>query len=152
MEGERIFARVRAFDVSCPRCGRIERVGVKGVTWKGAWNPRNCRWRCKGCGKVYYVGLILWDPAKGGHQRPPDDTTPNEREAAILRSRLNVWGREKRSSRQFHSLLGPRVNRVAVGDPLEELRAERSERALEAQKDEAKAKTSPDVVDGEGDS
>lgn len=96
---ERFFARVRAFELACPRCGWLwsarghqEHGSVpKGRSLTGsakkprAWDPRTHCWTCRRCNLRLQLGLVAYvapyDPAR---TYPPEDTVPTLAEGRAL--------------------------------------------------------------------
>lgn len=88
----RFFARVQAFDLECPACGRVEQVrpSTGGKPGKAqTYDPGRARWRCRGCQRVYVIGLIAWTAGKAA-PIPPADQVPGPRELAQMRE--EGWG------------------------------------------------------------
>lgn len=94
----RFFARLIAFDLECPRCGKVFRVRrlnrhkLATVTLdEGAhtWNPTTARFACTGkdgCQKVFVLGMLAWEPPLGqGATAIPTDQVPTYRQLAELR-------------------------------------------------------------------
>ena len=94
----RFFARLIAFDLECPRCGKVFRIRRMNRNKLSAvaldaevhtWNPTTARFACRGkdgCQKQYVLGLLAWDPPKGsqaGHI--PMDQVPTHRQLAEMR-------------------------------------------------------------------
>lgn len=108
----RFFARLRAFDLSCPRCGKVWVIGAGGHR---TYNPRTQRWRCAtdhgGCGQRLSLGLIAYlvpNPGPFSETMAPFDTIPNPREALELRNAAaGHWSGLRRKPRD-------RANRLAM--------------------------------------
>ena len=94
----RFFARLIAFDLECPRCGkvfsirRLNRHKMSTVALDEAahtWNPTTARFTCTGkdgCQKVYVLGLLAWEPPRGARAGAlPIDQVPMPRQLAELR-------------------------------------------------------------------
>jgi hypothetical protein len=83
--GHRFFARLRSFDLSCPRCNTVDSVSALRPWWKrkANFNPWRSRWECRSCRKVFAVGVVLWPVSRAGN-RPredrPIDTIPTKQE------------------------------------------------------------------------
>lgn len=95
----RFFARLIAFDLECPRCGkvfsvrRLNRHKMATVSLDEAahtWNPTTARFACvgkDGCQKQYVLGMLAWDPPKGARAAHiPMDQVPTYRQLADLRA------------------------------------------------------------------
>lgn len=95
----RFFARLIAFDLECPRCGkvfsirRLNRTKLSAVALdedKHTWNPNTARFTCMGkdgCQKSFVLGMLAWDPPKGaGGSATPTDQVPTYRQIAELRA------------------------------------------------------------------
>lgn len=95
----RFFARLIAFDLECPRCGKVFRVRRLNRTkladmaldeGRHTWNPSTARFACTGkdgCQKVYVLGMLAWDPSRGQRaQATPRDQVPTFRQAAEMRA------------------------------------------------------------------
>lgn len=102
----RFFARLIAFDLECPRCGKVFRVrrlnkhklsaraldegkdSIRAI--KHTWNPTTARFVCTGkdgCAKEFTLGLLAWDPSRGARaQALPTDQVPTHRQLAELRA------------------------------------------------------------------
>ncbi len=95
MLGDRFYARVHSFDVSCPACGQLIRVGSRIRGAKGAYTARLARLRCPGCEQTYIIGLVCWPIAKGGHHAHrstrPADQHPDPRTALQMRTQGGGW-------------------------------------------------------------
>lgn len=95
MTPRRTYARPRTFDMECPSCGRVH-VVRQPYQSTVHWNPKRSRLTCP-CGKVWIVGLALWDPgahssSKGGR---PLDQLPDRR---VLQELIGlVAGKVKRT-------------------------------------------------------
>ena len=81
----RTFARLTAFDLSCPSCGTVDSVSFSRPWWKRKANfdPFRSRWRCRGCRRVFAVGLAIWPVRKAGNrprEQRPIDTIPTKGE------------------------------------------------------------------------
>jgi hypothetical protein len=84
----RFFARLRSFDIACPRCDYVQ--VVKPSTNKRIWNNKLARFECMGCHLILHLGVIAWKGAHGMYRSPPDQT-PTVKQALALRRGLNVW-------------------------------------------------------------
>jgi len=71
VQGTRFWARVRAFDIECPSCGKLTRHQAPTKQWE----PGCSRWRCSGCGCTLVIGVIAWLPQRGPAYTPPDQRT-----------------------------------------------------------------------------
>lgn len=99
----RFFARIHAVDLECPRCGKVMllrppkrgRLRRYQPTPGHTWEPHTQRLHCHdgtGCGKVYRLGVLAWDPPRGvGAHSPAEDTVPHPRELAQLREEGAGW-------------------------------------------------------------
>lgn len=118
---ERFFARVRCFDLACPRCGRITstspHVDPAGRALERqpqalGWNPIRCRLTCPSCGLRVIIGLVAWCLPE--HTRSATETAqdirPSPEQALKLQDEWRAWGAEA------HGLL-VRAER-AEGSPL----------------------------------
>lgn len=94
----RFFARLIAFDLECPRCGkvfRIRRLNRHKLAARAldesehTWNPTTARFTCTGkdgCQKEYVLGVLAWDPPKGARANAlPTDQVPTHRQLAGMR-------------------------------------------------------------------
>lgn len=94
----RFFARLIAFDIECPRCGKVFRVrranrhklsAVALDESEHTWNPTTARLVCTGkdgCQKEYILGVLAWDPPRGARAGAlPPDQVPTHRQLAELR-------------------------------------------------------------------
>jgi len=95
----RTFARLSAFDVSCPNCGTVDSVSAIRPWWKkkaknfDAWRSR---WTCRVCRRTFAVGIAFWPVTKAGN-RPfearPLDTIPTVPELLGLKMAVTRgWG------------------------------------------------------------
>ncbi len=95
MLGDRFYARVHSFDVSCPACGQLIRAGSSARGAKGAYNARIARLRCPGCERTYIIGLVCWPIAPGGspghRSTRPADQHPDPRTALQMRTQGGGW-------------------------------------------------------------
>ena len=99
----RFFARLIAFDLECPRCGKVFRVRRLNRHKMAArvldddtrhpyhtWNPTTARFTCTGkdgCQKTFVLGLLAWEPPKGARAGAlPVDHVPTHRQLAELRA------------------------------------------------------------------
>lgn len=84
IQTDRLFARIRAFDVECPNCADVFVID-KG-TPATVFTRRHGRFTCPRCRMVYAVGVILYPVTRAaGPQQPPPDWTPTPRQALALR-------------------------------------------------------------------
>lgn len=87
----RFFARIRAFDIACPRCDQVAIVG-RGGRGKASsgWNPRMSIWECRKCGLVLALGVVGYRRKKlvWGRRVPPEDTVPTLRQGLKLREQV----------------------------------------------------------------
>jgi hypothetical protein len=95
----RFFARLIAFDLECPRCGKVFRIRRLNRQKMAAyaldegvhhtWNPATARFTCTGkdgCQKQYVLGMLAWDPSLGARSGAiPTDQVPTYRQLAELR-------------------------------------------------------------------
>lgn len=94
----RFFARLIAFDLECPRCGkvfqvrRLNRHKLAAVALDEAahtWNPTTARFACTGkdgCQKVFVLGMLAWEPSLGAKAGAlPTDQVPTYRQLPELR-------------------------------------------------------------------
>ena len=84
----RTYARPRTFDVECPRCSRVHIVPY-AYTSTPEWDHKRSELRCS-CGKVWIVGLALWDPGPSPHDAGgrPLDQVPSRSTLQQLRGIL----------------------------------------------------------------
>ena len=95
----RFFARLIAFDLECPRCGkvfsirRLNRHKLAAVALDESyhtWNPTTARFTCTGkdgCQKVFVLGMLAWEPSKGARSSAvPEDQVPTHQQLAELRA------------------------------------------------------------------
>ena len=90
--GDRMFARLRGFELACPRCDRVQL--VTHSTSRRIWDPRTCRFQCMGCFLSLRIGLIAW-PSSGGRWKIPNDITPTVRQALALRRELSLYAQTR---------------------------------------------------------
>ena len=94
----RFFARLIAFDLECPTCGKVfsvRRLNKHKMSAVGldeaqhTWNPTTARFTCvgkDGCQKQYVLGMLAWDPPRGARAGAlPMDQVPTHRQLAELR-------------------------------------------------------------------
>ena len=81
----RLFGRIHAFDLECPKCGDLHSVRAGRKT--PGWNPRAGLLRCPGCATTYQLGIVVYPtyPGRPPAQETPQDWIPNPRQAAALR-------------------------------------------------------------------
>jgi hypothetical protein len=114
----RFFARLRSFDLACPRCGVVHlvraskdgRLYTRGgkhyaMRWP-SWEPILSAWRCRHCGLRLILGILAWQgwPARVG---PLADHVPTVDEACRIREGYGtgVWipattpGKSKKANR-----------------------------------------------------
>lgn len=81
---DRLFARIRAFDLECPNCADV--FVIDKTTPAAIFTRRHGRFTCPRCRMVYAVGVILYPVTRSaGPQIPPPDWTPTPRQALALR-------------------------------------------------------------------
>lgn len=85
--GIRMFARVRAFDIACPKCDQVHTVRA-GAGRTRAWNPRLALFKCTGCGLTLLIGVVAWRISPGGARKIPTDWVPDLKQALELRELL----------------------------------------------------------------
>ena len=110
----RFFARIRRADLECPRCGTCYVIG-DGATGRaaktnqkrrrtGKWEPKLQRFRCRDCGFVGIIGVVMYRAPQGGGKNifPPEDIQPTIAQALSLRRNLadGVLVDEKKRSGQ----------------------------------------------------
>lgn len=71
MKGEyRFFARLRSFDIACPRCGDVHIVRwrqghaftrAQTKVARPSWDPLISRWQCRSCSLKLILGVLAWD-------------------------------------------------------------------------------------------
>lgn len=95
----RFFARLIAFDLECPRCGKVFRIrrlnrhklAARALDESAhTWNPTTARFTCvgkDGCQKTFVLGLLAWEPPKGARSlSTPTDQVPTWRQLAEMRA------------------------------------------------------------------
>ncbi len=110
-EGEVIFARVRAFDITCPHCTTVTAVTTRRRPDSG-YDVKTGRWQCpgSGCKHRYQVGLLLWPLDHGARVHLPKDQKLTQRIAAQLRAQYaGLWAKQTLAS-------GEAATRVVKGD------------------------------------
>jgi ribosomal protein S27AE len=81
LDADRFFARLKAFDLACPRCGHVYIVGKSHKTFK----PRLGRWECSQCGLTLMLGILAWPVRERDTLRQPADQIPDYREMLAIR-------------------------------------------------------------------
>lgn len=117
----RFFARLRAFELACPRCGELFISGGKLKRERKLKNYRHLdynqltqAWRCPSCGLKLTLGIVAWRAQ--GQQLPSSDTGPSLDESKKLRELLQVPTPE--------ALRGPgRPRKLIMSPPLSKLLA-----------------------------
>lgn len=128
---QRFFGRLQAFEMECPRCGRLLLVGkgrthdhlynrVTSVMQCPKWNPRDettVVTRHPGCGMKFLIGIVAW-PMRHGYQpkeRPPDHVPTDRQLNEIRQSARGVWAR-------FNKQRGENLNTIEpeIDDPADE--------------------------------
>jgi len=96
LDAERFFARIRAFDISCPNCGQIYQIGQGSRTLKTAWDSSTDRFACRKCKHTFVIAVLAYSPPAGVRRLPPDHTL-SPRESLILRELQGTgfWAREE---------------------------------------------------------
>lgn len=85
LTGQRMFGRIRAFDLACPRCDQVYQVG-QGTRTMSAWDRRTNRFRCVcGCGLRMNLGILGWNVSLGPGFTPADASPLNAYQAKELR-------------------------------------------------------------------
>lgn len=81
------YARIRAADLECPRCGVLIRFG-QGRNQTRQWHAGTARLTCFHCRKVFIIGLLAWPVQLGGRTHPtvPADHLPGPRVRAQMRA------------------------------------------------------------------
>lgn len=126
--GTRFFARVRAFDLACPRCDAIfvvtsSSAGRRGRarTSNSCWDPRLGKFRCYYCGLRLTLGIIAYSMEKG-RQSPAEDQVPTPRQAQAMRDAFpSVWAAARLKSggaRGKRKAAKTRVNRIVGEIPI----------------------------------
>ena len=103
----RFFARLIAFDLECPRCGKVFQIRrlnkhkLAGYALDPdpqsnreilhhTWNPTTARFTCTGkdgCQKQFILGMLAWEPGKGARGTAiPLDQVPTYRQVGELRA------------------------------------------------------------------
>lgn len=95
----RLFGRIHAADLECPRCHAVLSFGPKHLTttrarrrsagW--AWDPLFGRLTCPRCTAVYLPALCLYRPSAAGLVAAPADHVPTTRERLELRGGSEGW-------------------------------------------------------------
>ncbi len=85
LDGSRFFARVRTFDIACPRCSRV--AVVRNQSASPRWNPSTSRWQCQSCQLVLVLGIVAY-PRKPGTKAQPVDQVPTWKESIDMRNEL----------------------------------------------------------------
>lgn len=97
----RVYGHIHGgFDVACPACGMMHAIGmrtgkrryVKHHAQRGGYDSLSGALVCRGCGRTWYVGLVLWPVASRGRSRPADHV-PTVGEAHALREAYGSWGK-----------------------------------------------------------
>lgn len=89
---DRFFARVRAFDIACPRCDRLYTIGEgrKGKAY--VYDKAKSQFHCHpGCGLKLTIGILAWR-MRNGPTGIPEDIVPTFREALRLRELMGLGG------------------------------------------------------------
>lgn len=118
--GPWLFARVDRFHVECPNCltiivsdvdpKRATRIYKRGKRLTGRqaratanpfhpYNPYLQQLRCPTCERIYFVGLLLWQPRANTRSlnKPPLDTVPTPQQRAQLRQLArSTFGRQRK--------------------------------------------------------
>ncbi len=85
LTGKRMFGRIRAFDLACPRCDQVYQVG-QGSRTMSAWNKRTSRFNCAcGCGLRMNLGILAWNVTLGPGFTPADAIPFTDEQATELR-------------------------------------------------------------------
>jgi len=94
----RFFARLIAFDLECPRCGKVYRIvrksnrrlSAQALEGGHTWNPTTARFVCTGkdgCHATYVLGILAWNPSVGAKaEATPEDQVPTYQQLAALRA------------------------------------------------------------------
>lgn len=80
------FARLKSFDLACPRCGAVFIVrSGKGQDNRGhyGWDPRTSTWKCYNCQGTFTLGIVAWSGTR--RRRLPPDCIPTLEQAKALR-------------------------------------------------------------------
>lgn len=93
----RTYAHVRTFDVACPACGTVSVVSSTrgrrkipvGKVPRAGYDVTTGILTCRGCGRPWYVGLVLWRLRPHAHRARPGDHVPTPQEAAQLLAQLH---------------------------------------------------------------
>jgi predicted RNA-binding Zn-ribbon protein involved in translation (DUF1610 family) len=80
LDGSRFFAKLRTFDLACPRCGRVS---IVRKAYSRRWSTRTQRWSCRHCSLSLVLGLIAWQVYGGRAAVPPDSQATAEEVWAI---------------------------------------------------------------------
>lgn len=72
LTGRRLFGRLLAFELGCPKCDRVYIIG-QGSRTMSAWTRRTSRFRCvSSCGMRMTLGILGWNCNKGPSFTPAD--------------------------------------------------------------------------------
>lgn len=103
------FARIRSFDIECPRCGQVYCVSRRAGPTN--WSTRLSRFQCGRCDLRLALGIIA-HPVPWGRCDPPSDIIPTVEQALELRKQMDAaWV-------GFRLKSGEPVNRL--GEPVED--------------------------------
>lgn len=85
-DGDRFYARLKAFAIECPRCGELYIVGNRTGGPK-VYDFKTQRFTCatKACGLHLQLGILAWPILQGTHPAASADTVPTWRQAQRLR-------------------------------------------------------------------
>jgi hypothetical protein len=83
-----VFARPVAFDLECPDCGTLDVVRAGRGRWSANFNEITHRWMCRGCRRLWMIGLAVWPLRRtGNRQRGPArplDVRPTDKQLLDL--------------------------------------------------------------------
>lgn len=89
--GDRFFARVRGFELACPRCGELSIIGEGKKDSKRVFDRSKSIWHCRYCSLHLAIGIVAW-PVRNGPTGMPEDQVPTYREAMKLRELFGLLG------------------------------------------------------------
>lgn len=123
---ERFFGRLQAFEMECPRCGKILVVG-RGKPHDHLYNRVTSEMQCPkmnprdettavtrhpGCGMKFLIGIVAW-PIRVGYQhkaRPPDHV-PDDRQLHTIRAYARgLWPKTKKAKGDSLNQIEPEID------------------------------------------
>lgn len=86
LTGQRLFGRLLAFELGCPKCDRVYIIG-QGSRTMSAWTRRTSRFRCvSSCGLRMNLGILGWNVSLGPGFTPADAVPLHWKQALELRN------------------------------------------------------------------